>query len=145
MRKMLIYLPLLLLSATPAFSQAAPSDIQLPRELTDPQSAMKLAFRLQALSDALLNVRVGDIGAALEGRPATARERNLTVRDLVHRKDPYFEEHLQQKVATVGPKVLRSMKAANRALPQVMRDVDDVQRSLERAVANLPDPTYPRR
>jgi len=26
-----------------------------------------------------------------------------------------------------------------------MRDVDDVQRSVERAVSNLPDPSYPRR
>ena len=27
--------------------------------------------------------------------------------------------------------------------PEVMRDVNDVQRSLDRALANLPDPTYP--
>ena len=52
---------------------------------------------------------------------------------------------MQQKVATVGPKVLQTMQTLNRTLPQVMHDVDDVQRSVERAVANLPDPTYPQR
>jgi hypothetical protein len=140
MRKVLMFVPLLL-STTPAMAQEA----RLPPELTDPQSAMKFGFRLQALSDALLNVRVGDIGAALEGRPATARERNLTVRDVVHRNDPNFEQHMQQTVATVGPKVVRSMQAVNRAIPEVMRDVDDAQRSFDRAIANLPDPTYPRR
>jgi hypothetical protein len=37
------------------------------------------------------------------------------------------------------------MQAVNRALPEVMRSLGDVQQSLERAVANLPDPTYPQR
>jgi len=144
MRKILIFVPLLM-CATPALAQDAPPAFQLPRELTDPQSAMKLAAKLQGISNALMNVRVGELGAALEGRQATARERNVTVRDLVHRQDPNFEQHMQQKVATVGPKVLQTMQTLNRTLPQVMHDVDDVQRSVERAVANLPDPTYPQR
>jgi len=144
MRKILIFVPLLM-CATPALAQDAPPAFQLPRELTDPQSAMKLAAKLQGISNALMNVRVGELGAALEGRQATRRERNVTVRDLVHRQDPNFEQHMQQKVATVGPKVLQTMQTLNRTLPQVMHDVDDVQRSVERAVANLPDPTYPQR
>lgn len=142
MRKILILFPLLM-TATPALAQEAPPSIQLPRELTDPQSAMKLAAKLQAISNALMNVRVGELSAALEGRQATRRERNLTVGDLVHRQDPNFEQHMQQKVATVGPKVLQTMQTVNRTLPQVMHDVNDVQRSIERAVSNLPDPTYP--
>jgi hypothetical protein len=144
MRKILIFVPLLM-CATPALAQDASPAFQLPRELTDPQSAMKLAAKLQGISNALMNVRVGELGAALEGRQATPRERNVTVGDLVHQKDPNFERHMQQKVATVGPKVLQTMQTLNRTLPQVMHDVDDVQRSVERAVANLPDPTYPQR
>ena len=144
MRKILILIPLLL-TASPAFAQDAAPAIQLPRALTDPQSAMKLAAKLQALSNAVMRVRVGDLDAALNGREATPRERNLTVGDLVHRKDPNFERHMQEKVATVGPKVLRTMQTLQRTLPQVMRDVDDAQTSLDRAVANLPDPTYPPR
>ena len=45
----------------------------------------------------------------------------------------------------MGPKIQRSMQALNRALPQVVRDVDDAKRSLKRAVSNLPDPNYPQR
>jgi hypothetical protein len=37
------------------------------------------------------------------------------------------------------------MTAMQRTLPKVMHDLKDVQRSLERAVSNLPDPTYPER
>jgi hypothetical protein len=142
MRTTLIILPLLLLGASPAFAQPVP---QLPPELTDPAAAMKLARAMQAVSTALLNIRVGDMRAALEGRDATPAERNETVGDIVRRKDPDFDRHLQEQVATVGPKIQRSMRAINRALPEVVRDVDDAQRSLERAVSNLPDPNYPRR
>ena len=144
MRKSLIVLPLLLV-ATPAFAQEAPPAIQLPPELTDPAATMKLARTMQAVSTALLNIRIGDMRAALEGREASPRERNETVGDIVRRKDPNFDRDIQRKVATVGPQIQRSMQAINRALPQVMQDVDDVQRSLERAVSNLPDPNYPRR
>jgi hypothetical protein len=144
MHKSFLVLPLLL-CASPAFAQEAPPAIQLPPELTDPAAAMQMARKVQALSTALLNIRVGDMRAALEGRDATPVERNMTVGDIVRRKDPDFDRHVQEQVATVGPKIQRSMRAINRALPELMRDVDDVQRSVERAVSNLPDPSYPRR
>jgi hypothetical protein len=144
MHKSFLVLPLLL-CASPAFAQEAPPAIQLPPELTDPAAAMQMARTVQALSTALLNIRVGDMRAALEGRDATPVERNMTVGDIVRRNDPDFDRHVQEQVATVGPKIQRSMRAINRALPELMRDVDDVQRSVERAVSNLPDPSYPRR
>ena len=144
MRKTLILLPLLL-SATPALAQDSSPSIKLPRELTDPESAMKLAAKLQALSNAVLNIRVGELGAALDGREARPGERNTTIGDLVRRKDPDFDRHVQEKVASVGPKVLQGMQTLQQTLPRVMRDVDDVQHSVERAVSNLPDPAYPAR
>jgi len=145
MCKSLLILPLLL-CATPAFAQDSPAAAtELPTELIDPAAAMKLARTMQALSTALLNIRVGDMHAALEGREATPEERNLTVGDVVRRKDPNFDRDVQREVATMGPKIQRSMQALNRALPEVMRDIDDAKRSLDRAVSNLPDPNYPRR
>jgi hypothetical protein len=141
MRSSLILLPLSLLAA-PAAAQPAP---QLPPQLTDPATAQRLAGAMQALSNAFLNVRVGEVQAALEGRPATPQERNLTVRDMARRDDPDFDRHLQQNMANIGPTMQRSMAALNQALPVVMRDLKDARKSLERAVANLPDPTYPRR
>ena len=145
MHKSLLILPLLL-CATPAFAQdSSPPAVQLPPELTDPAAAMKLARTMQAISTALLNIRVGDMHAALDGREATPEERNETVGDIVRRKDPNFDRDVQHEVATMGPKIQRSMQALNRALPQVVRDVDDAKRSLKRAVSNLPDPNYPQR
>lgn len=144
MRKALIVLPLLL-TASPALAQEAPPAFQLPRELTDPEAQMRLAMKLQQMSNALLNVKVGEMRAALEGREASPRERNETVGDIVRKKDPNFDRDVAREVASVGPKIQHSMQALSRTLPRVMQDVADAQRSIDRAVSNLPDPTYPQR
>jgi len=141
MRKILIVLPLAL-CASPAFAQAAP---QLPPELTDPATVHRLAGMLESLTQALMTVRIGEAKAALEGREATPRERNMTVGDYARREDPDFDRHIHQQIATIEPQVQRGVQAMNRALPAVMQSLDDAQRAVDRALANMPDPTYPRR
>jgi hypothetical protein len=141
MRKTLIAIPLLL-SAAPALAQPAP---QLPSQLTDPRTAQKLTGAMHALSQALLNVRVGEVKAALEGRHASPEERSMTVGDMARRDDPDFDRHFQRRIASVGPTMQRSMQALNQALPAMMKGLKDAEKSLDRAVANMPDPTYPKR
>ena len=141
MRKILIVLPLAL-CASPAFAQAAP---QLPPELTDPATVHRLAGTLESLAQALMTVRIGAAKAALEGREATPRERNMTVGDYARRNDPNFDRHIHQQIATIEPQVKRGVQAMNRALPALMQSLDDAQRAVDRALANMPDPTYPRR
>ena len=102
---------------------------------------------MQVLSKALLDLRVGEMQAALEGRKASAAEKTLTVRDLSRRGDPDFDRKLQERIANTGPMIDRSMKAMNEALPSIMQSVDEGRgsRSIERRTANMPDPTYPKR
>jgi hypothetical protein len=141
MSKSLILLPLLV-CATPAVAQPAP---QLPPQLTDPATAQKLTNAMQALSNIFLNMKVGEVKAALDGRTATPRERNMTVRDMARRDDPDFDRHFHQQMANVGPVVQQSMKTLNQALPAMMKGLAEAEKSLDRAVANLPDPSYPKR
>ena len=140
MRISLSLLPLLL-CATPAFAQP----VQLPPELTDPATAAKLADSMQVLSRALLDMKVGGLQAALEGREATTAERNVTVRDLTRRNDPNLDRDLQQRIADARPRIEQSMKALNEALPRITEDLQRAHKSLERAIANMPDPNYPKR
>ncbi len=142
MRKSVLLISTLLITAPAAAQPVAP---QLPPVLTDPASAQRLTGVLDAITDAVLGIRVGEVRAAVEGRDATPQERAMTVRDMARRDDPDFDRHLQGKLAGVGPTIQQSAQAVNRAMPVVMRSLDDAQRSIERAVANLPDPTYPRR
>ena len=140
MRKTLL-LPLLC-AASPALAQPAPV---LPPELTNPAAVHQLTGALQQLTQALMNVRIGEARAALEGRDATPRERNQTIGDLARRDDPNFDRHMHQQIASVEPQVQQGVRAVNRALPAIMQSLDDAERAIDRAVANMPDPTYPRR
>src|SRR5205085_8910699 len=128
----LILLPLIL-AATPAVAQPV---AQLP-PLTDPATARAVTNAMQGVSQAFLDMRIGEIRAAIEGREATPAERRMTVRDMARRDDPDFDRHLQQKIATVGPTMQRSMNAANQALPAIMQSLAQAQQALERAVTNL--------
>jgi hypothetical protein len=139
MRK-LILLPLLM-SATSAFAQAP----EVPRELTDPATADRIAGGIQAMSQALLDLRVGALQAAVEGRKPTASEKRLTVRDLGRREDPDFDRKLNQQIAATRPMIAQSMRAVNETLPAMMQGLEQARQSIERAIANMPDPTYPKR
>ena len=140
MDKRLILLPLLLV-ATPA----AAGPTSLPPELTDPSTGQRLARTMQVMSKALLDLRVGELQAATEGREATPSEKKLTVRDLERRKDPNFDRNFNQRIAKVGPAVESGIKAVNDAMPSVMQALQQASDAIERAAANMPDPTYPKR
>jgi len=144
MRKSLIIFPMLWF-ASPALAQDRSTEIKVPRELTDPAMADRLSKTMQDMTDALLDLKVGRIQAAAEGREATPQERRLTVRDIERRKDPNFDRNVRRQVAEAGPKIAQGMKALSDALPAVMKALDDASRAIDRAASNMPDPTYPRR
>jgi len=139
-RVKLAMLPLLL-SATPAFAQAAPPAAQVPRELTDPATADRLANAMQSLSDAFLKLPVGEFQAAMEGRQPTAAERRKTVGS----ESKLSERELRRQIEDAKPMFQQGMKQLAAALPAMMQGMDELQRSVERAAANMPDPTYPKR
>lgn len=123
--------------ATPAAAQTRQQPVQtIQRALNDPATADRLTNVMQSLSNAMLDLPIGEIQAAVEGRPATPADKRRRVRDV--------EPGLQARVAQTGPVIRQSMKALGEALPAVMQSLQQAQRSLERAAANMPDPTYPR-
>jgi hypothetical protein len=145
MRAQLMILPLLLCAA-PAVAQTAPAPaLQVPPQLNDPATADRLARALQALSKAFLNLPAGEVEAALEGRQPTAKEKKMTVRDMGRADNPNFDRDMQQQMANARPMIEQSMKALSSALPAMMQGMGQMQQSLERAISNMPDPTYPKR
>lgn len=142
----------LALVAAPAAAQTAPRSGERPadgaeiaRTLADPAMAHKMTSVLQALSKALLDMPVGEVEAALEGRPATPADKTRTVRSVGREEDPDFERDLQRDLAQSGPMMQSAMKALAGALPAMMKGMEDAGRALERATANLPSPAYPKR
>src|SRR3954453_5468713 len=122
MIKRLILLPLLL-STSPALAQRpAP-------QLADPATADRVANVVQTLSDALLNIPVGEVQAAVEGRHATPVERRMTLRDVARRDDPDFDRKLDRHIAAARPMLRQSLKAVNDALPAVIQGLQQAQQS----------------
>ena len=141
MRTTCFLLPLLL-AATPAVAQPVP---QLPPQLTDPATAQAMTDAMQGVSQAFLNMRVGEMKAAIEGREATPAEKRMTVRDMARKDDPNFDRNFRQKIAQARPMIEKGMNALSSALPAMTQALDQASKAIERAAANMPDPTYPRR
>ncbi len=147
MRNLLIAVPLALLAAPAVAAQPAPrpEPIQVPAEITDPAFTDRLADMMQAMSKVFLDMPIGEVQAAAEGRKATAAERKLTVRDIGRRDDPNFDRNFDRQIAQARPMIQQSMKAFAQALPAITKSLSEAAGALERATANLPRPDYPRR
>jgi hypothetical protein len=149
MRSLIALAPLALL-ASPAVAQSsapAPKDsgaAEVTRALNDPATADKLSRVLQVISKAFLNLPVGEVEAALEGREPTAQERARTVLSEGREKDPNFDKNLQRQLANSKPIIEASMKALAASLPAMMKGLGEASKTLERAVENMPRPNYPK-
>jgi hypothetical protein len=141
------------LIASPAAAQQSPQQqqsavsvpVQLPAELTDPTLPARMARVMQVLSKSILDMPVGEVEAAMEGRKPTAADRKRTVRQAGRDDDPNFERNLQQQIASSQPLMEASMKAMVAALPAMMQGMTAAARELEKVTANLPSPTYPKK
>ena len=142
--RLLLIAAALTLTASPAL--AAPNRApQLPRALTDPAMPDQLGRTAGALTRALLDLPVGEIAAAIEGRPATSADRRRTVRDLAGRNDPNLGRRIEQQTARSGAALQAGARAMITALPSILQSIDRATDQIDRATANLPDPSYPRR
>ena len=139
---------ILILAAAAAPASAAPpppAPIAIPRELTDPAMADRLGRTMGAMAHAVMNIPVGEMQAAIEGRPVTRADRNRRVGDVAGPDGRAMADHVAGSGAATG----RAMQAAGRAmigaLPAILEAVRGAEAEIERATANLPDPTYPSR
>ena len=142
MRTTLALVPLMI-AAAPVAAAAPPQQAQpqVPPQLSDPAMADRLADTMQAMSRAFLNLPVGEIEAAVEGRPPTPADRNRTLRS----EDPNLDLKVQTQIAQARPMIRQSMKAISDAMPAMMKSLHEAKEALERAAANMPDPNYPKR
>ena len=146
MRALLFALPLVLAAAptaaAPQYASPGPGP-EVERALNDPAMADTLGRVAAVLTRSLMNLPVGEMEAAIEGRPVTPADRARTVRDSVG--DPDLERRVAAEAAQSGRTMQAAGKAMMSSLPAIMGALGQAQDAIERAVANMPDPTYPRR
>jgi hypothetical protein len=148
MRALVAFATLAILTAPAA--GAAPEnepEYQIPSELTDPAMAANLGKMLGAAMRAMMDVPVGEMQAAVEGRAPTAADKRRTVRDLAGR-DPNFDSKLEAQVVQAMPRMQAGMKAMTGSLPGMMKALEkaaeQMEGSIDRATANVPQPGYPK-
>jgi len=142
MRALLLALPLALIPVPAAAAAAEAPQTQIPPELSDPAVADKLTRALGPLSRALMNMPVGELEAALSGREPTAADRSKRLADQI---GPEGQKDVEATIAAAGPQMRAMQKALVASLPAIMSALGGMEKELERAAANMPDPTYPKR
>jgi hypothetical protein len=142
MRAVLIAVSLFALSS-PAVAQppAQPEEVALPPELTDMRWADRLTDAMVAMSKVFLELPVGEVAAAVEGREPTAADKRRTIRN----ETGMTEKELRQSIEATRPAMQSGMRALAAALPAMMKGLSDAQREMERAATNVPRPDYPKR
>jgi hypothetical protein len=137
----LLLTPALLLAA-PAAAQTAPAPTpQLPPEIASGQIVDQLQPVLRSLSHAFLNLPIGEVEAAVENRPVTARDRNKTVKDATGMN----ERELDREIAASTGTLKAGTQAMARSWPVISRALSQVGEEMEKAIANAPSPVYPKR
>lgn len=144
MRSVLFALPLMAF-ALPAHAAPDPDLQKIERALRDPAVADQVVKSLDGLTDVVMSLKVGRLQAAMEGREPTAEERSLTIGDIERSKGPEAEATLRAKIRAMGPAIAKGMNAVANALPAMSKAMEDIERTIDRATANMPDPTYPKR
>lgn len=149
-----LFLIPLLAAATPAVAQYAPPFPQtnapppygapsaIPPQMLDPALPAQLGRMAGALTHSFMNLPVGELQAAIEGRPVTPADRRHTVGSEV---GPYASRDIQRDVASSAGAMQNSARAMQRAMPAVQQALAQAVAAIAQATANLPSPAYPRR
>jgi hypothetical protein len=149
MRMLAAFTAASLIGAPALAAEPAKDDrFEIPAEITDPAMGQTLGKMFGALTRAVMDMPVGEVQAAVEGRQATATDKARTVRDMTGR-DADFERKVEAQAAQAVPRMQAGLKAMASSLPAMMKALeqvaDEMEGSIDRATANLPQPGYPKR
>ena len=137
MRLYLIAAPLLLTSTAALAAPRQPDpQIEIPPEMTDPRFIDRLMDMSDALSKAFLDLKVGEVEAAAEGRPAPPADRDRPVGQMA-RISP---QELDRQIAEARPQVEAATQSFARELPKISRSLSKVAKALQKAADNMPRP-----
>lgn len=131
------------LAAQPA-PQAAPApavdprDEEIRRNLPNPAEMKQMGEATARMMEAMMDVPIGPLREAAEGRKLSRREREETIGDHARRGDPQFKERMRDQIglATVAMGALAEQMVV--MAPVLRRTLEDVERRMEAAARTVP-------
>jgi len=131
-------------AAQPAPS-ADPRDEELRRNMPSATEMKEMGEVAARAVEAMMDVPIGPLREAVEGRKLSPRERNETIGDHARRDDPHFKERMRDQIglATVALGALAEQMTVMG--PVLRRTLEDVSRRVEDAARAAPQRPYERK
>jgi len=115
-----------------------PRDEEMRRSMPDPAEVKAMGEVAARAMEAMMDVPIGPLREAVEGRKLSRREREETLGDVARRDDPNFKDRMrdQAQVATVAMGAL--MEQMVNIAPVLRNTLEDVVRRTEEAARQVP-------
>ncbi|HWH18786.1 MAG TPA: hypothetical protein VNT77_10725 [Allosphingosinicella sp.] len=121
-----------------------PRDEEIVRSIPDPREVEAVGAAAGRAMDAILDMPVGPLREAIEGRRLSRREREETLGDHAAKDDPYFRERMRDQLAVAGVAVGVLAEQMAVMTPVLRQTLEDVERRVEEAVRTPPPHDYGR-
>lgn len=122
-----------------------PRDEAIIRSVPGPQEIERVGDVTAATVDAILDVPIGPLREAIEGRRLSRREREETLGDHARKDDPYFRERMRDQITVAGAAVGVLAEQMAVMTPVLRQTLEDAQRRVEEAARGVPPRDYDRR
>ncbi len=151
MRATTIALLIAATTATPAFARSPRSDdaemARVTRTLNDPRTQDAMAGVMVAMADGLLDLRIDKLRAAMARLdPESARDDGYdnprTLRDVVRRDDPNFEQNLYRDSRRATAQMGAMASGMADMLPELRTMGERMSKQLEKAMKRFPIERY---
>lgn len=129
-------------AAVPAAAQQSRADeisAEVAEALPHPYEVEEMGDRIGAAADALASVPVGDLVRAID--PVADVGPDATVGDIVGRDDPAYRGSWHDQITAMSLKLADVLRGVSAATPEISARVAELERVLDRTIANLP-PAY---
>ena len=152
MRKSLITAAVLAV-ASPAIAQPAstaaqqapaaaplpdPRDEEMRRNLPDPAEVKAMGETAARAMEAMMDVPIGPLREAVEGRKLSRKERAETLGDVARRDDPEFKERMRDQMGVASVAMAALMEQMVTIAPVLRNTLEDVARRTEEAARQVP-------
>lgn len=115
-----------------------PRDEEIVRSLPDGREISEMGEVAARAADAILDVPVGPLREAIEGRKLSRREREETLGDHAAKNDPHFRDRIRDQMATASVAMGALAEQMAVVAPVLRRTLEDVERRMEDAMRGVP-------
>ncbi|HEX8214501.1 MAG TPA: hypothetical protein VF582_03405 [Allosphingosinicella sp.] len=116
-----------------------PRDEELRRNLPDPAEMKAMGEVAARAMEAMMEVPIGPLREAVEGRKLSRRERQETIGDVARRDDPNFKERMRDQMGVASVAMAALMEQMVTIGPVLRSTLEDVARRTEEAARQVPE------